>query len=376
MSSLDTSTPDGGSVHLAKEDSVFSAQDDHHRIFSTWRDMMQKGISYGPRTTQRYFLVYLAILLVVWLAWRLHFGPKYAQYTQEIRDMDALVDTRYGTNARPKSKDLIHLQKMDPKHLPVGDKRLIFVGDVHGCLEELQALLKKVDFDQSRDHLILTGDIIAKGPDSSGVVSLAQKLGASCVRGNHEDKLLRTFRNMEAKQASIPEVDEERSRASDFLGEKSGSTGDSKRQKLAKQLSKSQLAWLNSRPVILEIGQLPRIGQTAVVHAGLVPGVPLEHQDPYQCMNMRTIDLKTGVPSEKHEGFAWERLWNHKQKKLPKSRRVTVIYGHDARRGKNIQKYSKGLDSGCVRGGQLTGLIIDAKGKETYVQVQCKKYVS
>jgi hypothetical protein len=93
-------------------------------------------------------------------------------------------------------------------------------------------------------------------------------------------------------------------------------------------------------------------------------------------MNMRTIDLKTRIPSRDHEGFHWEKFWNYRQKKLPAQERLTVIYGHDARRGKNIKKYSKGLDSGCARGGELTALVISANGKQKYEQVRCKGYIT
>lgn len=117
------------------------------------------------------------------------------------------------------------------------------------------------------------------------------------------------------------------------------------------------------------------IGNIVVVHAGLVPGVNLEDQDPYQCMNMRTIDLKTRLPSETRTGTEWEKFWNHHQKNQIEEERTTVVYGHDAKRGKNIKKYSKGLDSGCVRGGQLTAMVIDSTGKEEFVSVACKGYV-
>jgi len=55
----------------------------------------------------------------------------------------------------------------------------------------------------------------------------------------------------------------------------------------------------------------------------------------------------------------------------------TVVYGHDSKRGKNIQKHSFGIDSGCVAGGRLTALIVEAgnKGKAaktSFVDVRCK----
>lgn len=52
---------------------------------------------------------------------------------------------------------------------------------------------------------------------------------------------------------------------------------------------------------------------------------------------------------------------------------MTVIYGHDAKTGLKIRTYTKGLDSGCVKGGKLTALIIEDGGKQSLVQVNCKE---
>jgi hypothetical protein len=52
-------------------------------------------------------------------------------------------------------------------------------------------------------------------------------------------------------------------------------------------------------------------------------------------------------------------IWNKYQKKLPKSDRTTVIYGHDSKRGLQMEKYSMGIDTGCVRGGRLTAAVIE-----------------
>ena len=179
---------------------------------------------------------------------------------------------------------------------------------------------------------------------------------------------------MEKPRIQLPGHNENATRQED-LDEESLSQGNSKLLKLAKKFSKKEIAWLSQCPVILRVGQVPNMGEVVVVHAGLVPDVPLEQQDPYQVMNMRTIDLNTRVPSEARDGTPWEKFWNHRQKKLPAKERMTVIYGHDKKRGMNIEKYSKGLDSGCVSGGHLTALVIDSKGHNKYVQVKCKGYV-
>lgn len=70
-------------------------------------------------------------------------------------------------------------------------QRIFVVGDVHGCLQEFDALLSNINYNATTDKLILMGDMVAKGPDSLGVVRRAKELGALCVRGNHEDKVIR-----------------------------------------------------------------------------------------------------------------------------------------------------------------------------------------
>jgi hypothetical protein len=51
-------------------------------------------------------------------------------------------------------------------------ERIIIVGDVHGCINELRALLRKCHYRQGVDRLISVGDLVGKGPDSVAVVRL------------------------------------------------------------------------------------------------------------------------------------------------------------------------------------------------------------
>lgn len=63
------------------------------------------------------------------------------------------------------------------------------MGDVHGCIHELQALLEKCAVDDNTS-VILVGDLVNKGPFSHEVVTFVRKIGAHCVRGNHDDAAL------------------------------------------------------------------------------------------------------------------------------------------------------------------------------------------
>jgi Icc-related predicted phosphoesterase len=49
--------------------------------------------------------------------------------------------------------------------------RVLIVGDVHGCATELRALLQAAGFTPGVDALVVTGDLVTKGPDSRGVGS-------------------------------------------------------------------------------------------------------------------------------------------------------------------------------------------------------------
>ncbi|HHR5878231.1 TPA: bis(5'-nucleosyl)-tetraphosphatase (symmetrical) ApaH [Providencia alcalifaciens] len=66
------------------------------------------------------------------------------------------------------------------------------VGDIHGCYRELRELLDSVSFDPQQDTLWLTGDLVARGPDSLQVLRYVKSLGSSArlVLGNHDLHLI------------------------------------------------------------------------------------------------------------------------------------------------------------------------------------------
>lgn len=68
------------------------------------------------------------------------------------------------------------------------------IGDVHGCLETLKALLEAVSFSKG-DELYFLGDYVDRGPDVKGVFDFIFQLKSDgytvvCLRGNHEQMML------------------------------------------------------------------------------------------------------------------------------------------------------------------------------------------
>ena len=159
------------------------------------------------------------------------------------------------------------------------------------------------------------------------------KAHASCVRGNHEDRILLSHRDQDPSRVSVSTQDYDSDpgfdahpgpglprwakESNDPQDDEVFEFGYQDNKDLTRSLGRSQVDYLNSCPLILELGEMDGMGKVRVVHAGLNPGVDLEKQDPMGVMNMRTIDLKTHVPSKNATGVAWSKV--SKPSNLPSS---------------------------------------------------------
>lgn len=203
--------------------------------------------------------------------------------------------------------------------------RTIVVGDVHGCAAELEALLDACSH-RPNDRLVLVGDLVAKGPDSRGVVGRIRALGGQAVMGNHDHHVVAWW-----------------------LARRSGRrpTRDLKppHRQVVDTLDDDALDWLAALPHRLRLPE----HQVIVVHAGLVPGVPLEQQRPEDLRNMRTL-RPDGTPSSKlDDGVLWATRWPGPEH---------VLFGHDAVTGLQSHEHATGLDTGCVYGRRLTACVL------------------
>jgi len=203
--------------------------------------------------------------------------------------------------------------------------RTFFIGDVHGCIDELVELVEKFS-PKASDKLYQTGDLINKGPNSVAVMEFVLKHNIKCVMGNHEAKLLKILEK--------PKI-ELTPKELKFLEKVK------KPEWIANIVSKFPL-WINTDRELL-------------LHAGLEPG-----EKSLQEMNISNI--------------LTIRFWNEK----PWYEQVvfngkTIIFGHWAMNGIVDFPHAKGLDSGCVYGKLLTGYCPE---ENKFYQVAAKKEYS
>lgn len=225
--------------------------------------------------------------------------------------------------------------------------RTIFCGDIHGCIDEFNELLRILQYDPKKDRLILLGDLVDRGPDSQAVLQRAIDLNLECVMGNHEHKFVKWFRS----QGSRVDVYDRK----DYYA----------------KLTDQQINYIINMPTYIELDDV------IAVHAGLKPGVSLSNQRKDDMMylrytddNRKFISLKTinKIGKEAAGAKYWTEFWYG-----PKS----VVYGHNVNdfneplieeRAPDVICY--GIDTGCCFGGHLTALIWETK---EIVQVKAKK---
>jgi hypothetical protein len=219
--------------------------------------------------------------------------------------------------------------------------RYVFIGDVHGCLDELEALLRKLQIGPG-DQLVFVGDLVAKGPDSAGVVALAREHGSLCVRGNHDEAVLRIHR---AKQTNTTPQRAKKTHV-----------------KVAESLTHADWRWLEQVPLFRRLPAL----NTIVVHAGVVPQRPLEQQHPEDLMIMRTLRPDGHASPRLEDGTLWAKSYRGPEQ---------IVFGHDAISGLQREPFATGIDTGCVYGRTLTALVqpggelVSVHARRTYREI-------
>ena len=212
--------------------------------------------------------------------------------------------------------------------------RLIAIGDIHGCHLEFAELLALIA-PLPDDRLILLGDLINRGPDSNKVLDLARDIGATSLIGNHELRLLEYKRSGDKKRLKNGDLE------------------------TFQKLRPGDWAFLEAMRLTVEEPTL----NIVFVHGGFLPNEPWQKQPPEIVTRIQVIDEdgRAAKRADKPNAPAWADQW---------SGPPFVVYGHTPRREIYKLKWSLGIDTGCVQGGQLTAYVLPEK---RFVQVKARQ---
>lgn len=265
------------------------------------------------------------------------------------------------------------------------------IGDLQGCFDSLQALLKQIHYKPKRDQLWFVGDIINRGPQSLEclrfVKKLHQKGRAQIVLGNHDFYLLAAACGIDKKQSKFDTLD-------DILNAKD-------RDEL--------IDWLRKQPLLI---QHPT-ESAVMVHAGIPPQWTIEQaiqyareveqvmqsEDWQEFISQHLFGSKT---KQWHEDLSgWERLRyivnaftrmrycdpdgtldfdlktppednthpSHQAWFVHKNRRnkdTEIYFGHWSTLGVVDAYHVHSTDTGCLWGGKLTAFCLEDQQRHTY----------
>jgi serine/threonine protein phosphatase 1 len=203
--------------------------------------------------------------------------------------------------------------------------RLFAIGDIHGCPDELAAIVKAIA-PGADDTVVFVGDYVDRGPSARDAVEIVMNLQQGpaevvALKGNHEDMML-SYLGLRGHYGES------------FLFNGGAATmdsygiGESKLHEAIERLPEQHLKFYRS--LSLSYLRPPFF----FVHAGIVPARQLEEQDPEDLLWIRQEFI-----FKEHEAGA------------------IVVFGHTPMRGVMIDlPFKLGIDTGLVYGGKLSCL--------------------
>lgn len=233
----------------------------------------------------------------------------------------------------------------------VPDDTIVYaIGDIHGCPWLLEQVLSWVESHatnhvHARKLIIVLGDMIDRGPDSRSVIDrlLEEQQGGFelvCLRGNHEDMMLHT---VESGTGTALWMENGGRHTLESYGVDSVKFSELSSPIFVKQVLCAAVPPLHQK-FLQETRLYHREGGYLFVHAGIRPGVAIEHQTPDDMMWIRrdftdsTADLG-----------------------------VLVVHGHTVTHAPNERGNAIGLDTGAVTTGRLSCLALWSDQRHIFV---------
>ncbi len=231
------------------------------------------------------------------------------------------------------------------RYPPAPDGFTVYVvGDIHGRLDLLVRVMRRIDEDMARCHPertaeIYLGDYIDRGPESSGVVSKlierSKATKAVFLRGNHEQMLLDFLDGADCLEqwcalGGIATILSYGVPMTLFAG---AAPTEIVRRSLIGNLPSDHLSFYKGT------GSYMRVGPYLAVHAGVRPGIRLEDQNTEDLLSIRQDFLQ-------HDGdFDF-----------------IVLHGHTPVKSPELLRNRVNIDTGAFATNVLTCLKIDESG--------------
>lgn len=238
--------------------------------------------------------------------------------------------------------------------------KTIIIGDIHGCIFELENLIKRINI-QPDDLVISIGDLIDKGPDPAAVirfmVNLKQRCKVELILGNHEEKFIRYINHVKQGNGFEREMQ-----------------GTEEFMPLLQQLQDYEIAFLKNAFYSIHLTEY----NILLVHGGLVQQTAFKLPGTYKYDNPKHKSLKNivlltktrylnslgkfvALGMETEEDVFWAETYN--------GQFGHVLFGHQPFLQEQAKHYAfaTGIDTGCVFGGWLTACIINEDGKHSFV---------
>jgi bis(5'-nucleosyl)-tetraphosphatase (symmetrical) len=262
------------------------------------------------------------------------------------------------------------------------------VGDLQGCDDALARLAAELDFSPSRDRMFVLGDLVNRGPASLAVLRRLRGWGsaARCVLGNHDLHLLAVAAG--TRKVHLDDTLDDILLAPD-------------RDAHLDWLRQQRMAWMHDGWLMVHAGVVPQwdaaqtlalAGEVEAQIAGpalieLLQGMygnePSRWSDELTgierwrfvvnvltrirfCTDDGTIELKSKDAAElaPHGYRPWFEVPGRRTAGTP------IACGHWSTLGLVNRPDLLAIDTGCVWGGLLTAVRIDA-GRRDIVQVRC-----
>ncbi|WEJ63245.1 symmetrical bis(5'-nucleosyl)-tetraphosphatase [Thiomicrorhabdus lithotrophica] len=271
------------------------------------------------------------------------------------------------------------------------------IGDLQGCFDELQSLLKSINYQSENDHLWFVGDIVNRGPKSLECLRFVKELSeqgkADTVLGNHDFHLLAAYAGLEKFTSKSDTL-------SDILN--------------APDVD-NLLDWLRLQPLLVS----HPVYQAVMVHAGIPPQWTIKEAKGYA----KEVQLQLAQPDWQNfvvnhlfgsEPNTWDNSLSgyeriryivnafarmrfcdangkleFKLKSAPtesqseyqpwfvfpnrRNKDYEIFFGHWSTLGAIDAYHIHSTDTGCLWGGQLTAYAIESKQRYTIdCEQQCK----